>query len=541
MIKVSNKDSIIDIIKKIESSSDNEIVLDFPIWNSILHNYTSLKLLKNKAWKKQLIIITNDINAKKIWARLWIKYSILNDKNTIKNIDLLEYNYTFGEYFVFLIKNYYREFISLFKSKSNNTLFSYYKKKSKEKSMLWFFIIWLVFSIFLLFFIFYFAVNKTYITITPEITIKTKAKNFIFKESEQESINNDNVIKLNPISKIVYLEEAYWTHWIKEGENSNSKWKVTIYNNLAEEIPLLNNTRLETNDWIVYTIDWRITIPKATKQEDWKIIAWTIDASVTAKNYDNKWLFVWEKWNIWTWVTLSFPWLKDLSKIVFAKTNTVFSWWTNNYTKIVWKDDIDNAKTLFEERLKSYALKELKKQIKDDNEKNNITYEILWIDKIIKYSNLEIKLTDEIKVWEERENFKLNWTVQINTYTFNKELVINKLKTTIRETLLEEVENINYINDDSLRLSNIIYQNNKPFEVKITAEIEVFYSINFLNEENNYINKLKDKIAWIKKEDALKILLNNTKISNVEIETRPFFIKNISKITKNIIFSVKNN
>jgi hypothetical protein len=31
MIKVSNKDSIIDIIKKIENSKKNDIVLEFPV------------------------------------------------------------------------------------------------------------------------------------------------------------------------------------------------------------------------------------------------------------------------------------------------------------------------------------------------------------------------------------------------------------------------------------------------------------------------------------------------------------------------------
>ena len=186
-------------------------------------------------------------------------------------------------------------------------------------------------------------------------------------------------------------------------------------------------------------------------------------------------------------------------------------------------------------------MKELKKQIKEDNEINNITYEILWINKIINYSNLEINWWKNINVWEKRDNFILNWTIKINTYTFNKELVINKLKATIRNSLLEKIEKINFINDQSLRLSNIIYQNKSPFEAKITAEIEVFYSLNFLNNTNNYINKLKEKIAWINKKEALKILLNNSKISDVKIETRPFFIQKISSITKNIIFEVDEN
>lgn len=504
MIKINNKDSIIDIIKKIESCKNDKVVLEFPIWNTILHNYTSLKLLKNKAWDKELIIITNDINAKKIWKRLGIKYSLLNDKNAIKNIDLLKYNYTFWEYFIFLIKSYIKEFKGLFcKVWWNKNIFCK-NKQTKEKSRLWLFLIWLFSSLFLLFFIFYFAVNETYIKIVPEITIKTKAKNFIFTEKETTSvIGNDNIIKLTPISKLVYLEETFWTTWIKEWDNTKSKWKVTLYNHLSEDIALLNNSRLETATWILYTIDWGITIPKAY-EEDWNIIPWTIDVNVTSKNYDSSWKFTWEKANIGTWITLTFPWLSDMSRTVYAKSIEVFTGWTNNYTKIIGEDDIENAKLLLEEKLKSYALEELKKQIKQENQTNNITYEILWIDKIIEYSNLDIKNLENVKIWDEKENFKLDWTIQIDTYIFNKELVISKLKNSIRESLLEDVEKINYINDDSLRLSNIIYQYSSPFEAKITSEIEVFYSLNFQSNTNQYLEKLKDKIMWLDINEAKK-------------------------------------
>jgi hypothetical protein len=71
MIKINNKDSIIDVIIKINNCKQKEIVLDFPFGHPIIHNHTSLKILKNKAWKKDLIIITNDKTAQRIWKNLW--------------------------------------------------------------------------------------------------------------------------------------------------------------------------------------------------------------------------------------------------------------------------------------------------------------------------------------------------------------------------------------------------------------------------------------------------------------------------------------
>jgi hypothetical protein len=49
MIKINKNDSIIDIIIKINNCKKNEIILDFPFGHPIIHNYTSLKILKNKA------------------------------------------------------------------------------------------------------------------------------------------------------------------------------------------------------------------------------------------------------------------------------------------------------------------------------------------------------------------------------------------------------------------------------------------------------------------------------------------------------------
>jgi len=70
MIKINKKDSIIDIIIKIDNCKQKEIILDFPFGHPILHNHTSLKIIKNKSRKKDLIIITNDKTAKKIGSKL---------------------------------------------------------------------------------------------------------------------------------------------------------------------------------------------------------------------------------------------------------------------------------------------------------------------------------------------------------------------------------------------------------------------------------------------------------------------------------------
>lgn len=79
MIKVNKTDSIIDIIQKIQKEKKDEIIMDFPFWHPILHNYLSLKILRNKSWSKPLTIITKDLTSRKIWKKLWINFSIITD------------------------------------------------------------------------------------------------------------------------------------------------------------------------------------------------------------------------------------------------------------------------------------------------------------------------------------------------------------------------------------------------------------------------------------------------------------------------------
>lgn len=534
MIKIYKKDSIIDVIRKINNCKEKEIVLDFPFGHPIIHNYTSLKILKNKAWVKKLIIITSDKTAQKIGKRLWINYSQIWDS------DLLEYNYSFLEYTKYIIKRYFLEISNLFWAKTPDIILDYQKKYNKWSSKMWLFLLGLIISIFLFLFIFYFAVNKTYIYITPEITIKTKAENFVFREEEKDEISNNHIIEINKISKLVYLTSTFWTSWVNEETLKQSKWKVTFYNELNEEIDLLKNTRIQNDDWIIFTSDTNIKIPSASLSESWAIIPWKVDIYVSSKIHDSNWKTAWERANIWDWVLFILPWLKTNQDKIYAKSNWELKWASNDFQKQLTKEDIENAKNILETKLRQQALNEIKKEIQESNEKNNVKYEILWIDDIIEYTDFKVIWEDKLEIWNDQDDFELSWSIKITSYTYNTAKVLNKLSSTVKDWILENIETLLYINDQSLRISNIISKTENPLEIKATAQVEALFSHNFLNKENNYIEKLKSTIAWINKDEALKILLNNKNISDVSIEIRPFFINNISKMADNIIIKVED-
>jgi hypothetical protein len=535
MIKVSKEDSIIDVIIKIKHVEEKEIVLEFPFGHPLLHNYTSLRILKTNAWEKDLVIITSDITAKKIGRKLGIKYTLIN------HTDLLEYNYSFSEYCKFVVKNYWREVKGLFKKNRLEELYSpYFQNKKEQKTKIWIFFVTLLVSIGLFIFVFYFAVNKTSVYITPDITIRTAAKNLTFEYKPEESIFQDkNIIALKQITKLVYLNETFGTTGVDESTVTRANWEATFYNELPEKIRLRENTRLQSDAWIVYVTQWSVDIPAAFTDGSGKLIAWEKSINIQAKLYDEDNNFIWTRWNTWTGQLLMLPGLKSDQDKIYAYTTGIINWWTNNFSKILWEDDIKNAKLILEWQLQDYALSQAKKEIRENNKNNDVAYNILEVNDIIQWSNLWITWDEELKVWDKMENFELNGTIKITTYTYNSEQVLNHLKWTIKDTLLDEVEDLRYIDKSSMRIALVLLREEEPLKIKASAEIQASFTHNFLSKKNNYVEKLKYTIAGMDKEDAKKILLNNSKISNVEIETRPFFMKNISSIPNNIEFIVE--
>lgn len=538
MIKIKKTDTIVDIISKMNGEEWNDIVLDFPLGHPILHNHLSLKILKSRTRDKKLIIVTPDRTSRLIGKHLWIEYTLIKDAAFFKEKSihgkLLHHNFTISEYFFFEIKRYIKEIKQFFTH--NKSIHNYSIKYAKQKSNIWFFLWILWISIFILFFIFYFAVTKTYVTISPELTIKSRAKNIIFQEREQSAQSyNDDLIPISKISKMISLTETFWCTWVDETKVKNGKGTVKFINKLPEEIKLLPKTRLLAENGVLFeTLDW-VVIPPANGSVDGEF-----EANIVSQIKDNEGKLVGNKANIESWLFLTLPGLKTNTDKIYAVTTTNIEGAEEyNDNKLLAPDDIENAKKILEQRLKNEALKQIKAQIKLDNETNNVTYEILWVNDIIKYNNIELQVPENLEVGKTLNTFNLSGNINIETYIYNKESVLTKLKTVVGDSIIEDSEQILSINDKSLRVASELYRQTWPFEIKASMEVEALIIHNFSNNDDNYVQKLKSMIMGLSEEEAQDILINDPKISNAKIEITPFFVNKISNIPENIIFQVK--
>lgn len=550
MIKIYDSETITEIIRKIIECEDNEIIMDFPFNHPILHNYIFLKMIKAKAGNKRVTIVTNDIVSRNIWKPLWINYSIIKDKDFFEekkiSTNLLKHNYTFFEYLIFEIRKYFRKIVNsifwLNAVKQIKYKSKYYKVQKGWPLFLFF---WLFISISMLIFIFYFAVSKTYVEITPDINIKIKAKNITFKEhleTEEKIIPDINTIKLRKVTTKVSSESIYKTTWIDYNNTSRASWEVIFTNELREKQYLRPKTRILSKNWIIYeTLDW-VNIPGAVRNWSWVLVPWKIEANIIAQIYDNEWKFTWARWNLEEKDTFTIPWLKFNQDKIYAVSKWPITGWDDNYVNIISEDDIKNSNEIFLKKLQAEALESIKKDLNEENKINNVSYNILWVDWIIKYSNADIKTVWDLIIWNKIDEFKLTWSIELTTYVYNEQSVIQSLKKLILSNLLEWTEKLMFIDDKSLRFSTVISREEDPtLEIKATTEIEVGIAYDFDNSINSYINKLKSIIAWLELNEATNILLNETKISNVKISNSPFFLQDVTKRIDNIIFTINKN
>ncbi|MDD5213343.1 MAG: hypothetical protein PHG82_02880 [Candidatus Gracilibacteria bacterium] len=534
MIKIQENDTIVDIINRMNASEDKELILDFPFSHPVLHNYLSLKILKSKASLRPITIVTADMASRKIGKSLGINYSVVSDTTTLEDKrkeNLLKHNFSFLEYMIFELKKYAKLIWKFIYTKMGLDVLIYKSPLDKaRRSGVGFILIGLVVSFAMLLFIFYFAVSKTYVYITPEVEVRTKAKNITFQVTNDVQTENDNIVAIKNISGTYTLENNFAATGIDYDNTARAKGNVTFINTLSEKQTLKPHTRLQSSAGLMFeTTDW-VAIPARGQ----------VSAEIVAKLYDSDGKFIGVRGNI-DKDKFILPGLKFNRDKIYATSNEKFSGGSDNIAYLITKEDIDNAKATMEEKLKKYALKQLKDKIDSDNRKNTLNYDILGVNDIVKYTNINVVNVGDFKEGDKIKDFKMNGNITVDTFIYNKDEVLSILKDLIKNSLLDGTEKFMFVNDKSLRMSDVITRAQDDKSIKGTMEVEYGISYDFENNSNYYVKKIKNTIMGLSNKEATNILTNDTKISSVSIKNSPFFLSKVTNRPENIILKINTD
>lgn len=540
-IKIQNNDSLFDIFKKIQKATNSSSSFYLEVEdNNALRNYLNLKLLIFKFAGKKFAIITSNKDLKKIGASLWIKYFYKSDEiefdEKFSKTNVLRHNFTFSEYLKYEMKRIFLKNFFILEKKAKKT---YKNKSNTPQSHLFLLIIWLVLSFSLLSFIFYFAVSKTFVYITPELWIKTVSRNIVFSEKDNNNVfDSKNVVKVNPISMDVSIDSPFHVSTIDEASAKNAYWIVEIYNELNTEQIFKPNTRFVSDDWLIFRSSEWIKVPPTSRGWSWETIVGKSETTLIADMYDNMWKIIWIRWNIPLWTTLTIPWLKFNREKIYGKTKEAFKDWLDPKVHVLTQQEFDNFSQIMADKIKTKSLEDLKTKIKSMNTMWGSNFLILPIDNILKYNIGKIDIMNWAKIGDKIDEVTLHCSWSLSTFVFDKSATIFFLKSVLNENILLWTEKLIWINDDSLRITNILSQSVGPFYMKATTELDSKISYNFEDSTNNLTRKLKNLIANTNKQEATSILLNDSNISTVKIEFSPFWLTKVSNNPDNIEFII---
>ena len=536
-IHIKKNDTIVDIIDKIIVHLENNEPIYLEVDDNLaLSYYLNLKLLQYRFSAKKISIVTNNAIIKKIAEPLGIKCYSKNDniefEENFEKTHILHHNFTFFEYLVYEIKKFFSHF--LFTLQRRRLVYKN-AKVIKDSNML-ILLLWLAVSLVLLIFIFYFAVSKTYVYITPELSIKTVSRNLIFTEQQSQDALDDShlVVTITPITTSSTMEQTFDISTIDKDSTRNSYGTVEIYNELPIVQSFRPNTRFVTDNGLVFrSSDW-IRIPPTRNAT----IGQT-EVTLIADVYDTNNNIIGERGNITTNTILTIPWLKFNRDKIYAKTLSNFTGGLNPKVHILTPDELGKFQGILLEKLKDRAKDQLKENITTNNQNNGTDYDILPVDNILMYSSGAITVMNWVKIGDKTDEVTLSGSINLKTYTYDKDTALTYLKNVLNETLLFGTEKLIWVNDDSIHITDVLIQNtNGAFYMKATTELDGTISYNFEDVSNNLTKKLKNLIANTTEEEAISILHNDPNIANVKISFSPFWLTRVSSNPDNIDFII---
>lgn len=390
----------------------------------------------------------------------------------------------------------------------------------------------------------YVALPSATISITPRANVIEQSVNITLADSAQNaaelSTHPARTIATDPIRKtvsIAIIYDATGTNF----RGTNATGTVMIYNESANDWPLLSQTRIQTGDGLVFRIPQAVTVPALNAGTPGQL-----QVTVTADELDAFGLVIGERGNIAP-TQFFFPGIKNSTnqKLLYARNDVAFTGGTTIATKKVTKEDIDGAKLKVVEMLTSAIESDLTSYVTQQNESNNTTLALLTTGSS-GLEGLEVgepRITiDETLVDQERDSFDVSAEIDVQGIVYNREELINILKDELKTHKSPEKKLVKIQED--LMTYRIFESDENTGKVKITATIKGIEIYDLNPEEENgarIIKKIKEHIAGRPTEEVKSYIQNLPEVNKVSISSWPVWAPTIPSVIENINITVLEN
>jgi hypothetical protein len=530
-----------EICTRVSAIPDSIVTLEIE-GRGMLHSSFGLRLLQARFPQKKFQLVSSDSALKRIaeplGIRVYAKAESIEFEQEYSKTHILRHNFTFFEYFWYEIRKMVSRVRFTLQKKKATTL--KYRQGWLVETNLLLLVTGLILSISLLFFIFYFAVSKTTVTITPDFAIKTVSQNLIYSEVENQSVLDARpIVPVRRVEKTTTIEETYNIASYDLGSVRAAKGEVEIYNEMTNEQVFRPNTRFVTEEGLVFrTQSWVKVPPMRTLSGE--LVIGKAPALLIADGYDTKGELIGVKGNIPEGTLLDIPGLKFNRDKLYAKSTQAFTGGQNPTVRIVTQEELDKFTALLTDRLKTQALADMKHSLETENEASNKNFMILEVSDNIRYSDPKIEILDAAKVGDRRTEVRMKGSVTVTSFVYDRNTVLALLKNLLGERLLYGTERLHDVLSDSLKITSTLNRVDAPkFTLKGTTELSATISYNFEDDANAQTRRLKNLIAGQPTDQAVSVLLNDQSIAKAKIRLSPFWLTRVSSNVDNIEFLIE--
>ncbi len=452
-----------------------------------------------------------------------------------EHTNILKHNFTMWEYFLYELKRWGHYIQFLFTRKKEKI--PLYKVKNISPNF-FLIVVWLIMSLSLLLFIFYFTVSKTYIYVTPQISVKPISANIIFSQNTGTLLQPKNTIPVRKITLPVVHTMRFTLDTIDPNSATKARGTVTLYNELAADQALKPNTRFISDDGVVFRSESWINVPWA-KEENGITQIGTVDVSLMADISDEAGRIIGSRGNIPTGTLLSIPGLKFNRDKVYAKSDSPFLGWMDPKIHVITKWEVDAFQKIVHEQLSRMARGKLQTSIEESNRQSGEEYALL-MGESVKFDNETIVIDSGKKIGDFSDDVELKWSITVSALVYDKKKTVEYLTSIFREKLLYGTDKELGIHTDTLRLTNIVSRNEDDTLIKATMEMNATITYDLENAVNDLTKRMKVIIAGLSKEEATTRLINEWHVRQVEIRFSPFWMSHVSSNLDNIEFIIQN-
>ncbi len=385
---------------------------------------------------------------------------------------------------------------------------------TKKSTLSYVFIIGEVLGIFAIVYVMYqFLVPSATLLIQPAYTVEDVVYNFRYYPANTTWLHDQLSGETNYITIPFQIGSVKHSHTISVPVQSlqylsnPSQWTVEVLNTLPVKFTLKQWTRFVTPDGITFIADQAFVLQPWNRQNPTRTIVW-----LTAIDKDTWWDIIWSRWNIASGTRLT---IKNLSQsavlgAVFANATNDFVWWVTKKQWVITDEDIAMVK----EKLLAAVTWENKKLIvkKAFNDAEGF---LLPMSNLITLTGIDYVINAASGSSVENIDATINITYR---YPY---VIWHNLMQWVSEYVGQRPSQTRQL--ISLQKNTATFYDSYVIQdyIILPTKVSAVRWYDFEKDSGRIKDEIKLKTAWLRKEEAQKIILWYPEISSVVVKTSP--------------------